>query len=154
MSPLVIAIDDPRVTDVRALLERHLGFARETTPPEDVHALDLDGLLEPRVTFFSARRDAELLGIGALKQLDETHGELKSMHTASERRGAGVGRAMVDHLLAVAVGRGYRRVSLETGAMDEFAPARALYRRAGFTTCAPFAQYTVNPFSTCMTMEL
>lgn len=154
VSPLVIAIDDPRVADIRALLERHLGFAHETTPPEDVHALDLDGLLEPAVTFFSARRDGALLGIGALKQLDDTHGELKSMHTAAAARRQGVGRAMVDHLVGVARERGYRRVSLETGSMDAFEPARSLYATAGFTVCGPFDSYQLRPNSTYMTLAL
>jgi len=103
---------------VYALLERHLGFAHEHTPIEDVHALDIDGLLDPAVTLFSARRDGVLLGIGALKQLDNDHGELKSMHTAAAARRQGVGRAMVAHLVGVARQRGYQRVSLETGAMD------------------------------------
>jgi putative acetyltransferase len=151
---LVIAVDDPRRPDVVALLERHLAHSNGASPPEHVHALDLDGLLDPAVTFYSARRDGRLLGVGALKQLDPTHGELKSMHTAADSRREGVGHAMVDHLLAVATGRGYRRVSLETGTMDEFLPARTMYARAGFEVCPPFAQYTVNPYSVCMTLVL
>jgi putative acetyltransferase len=135
-------------------LERHLAFSRATSPPGHVHALDIDGLLDPAVTFFSARRDGELLGVGALKQLDDSHAELKSMHTSETARGQGIGRAMVDHLLAVAADRGYRRVSLETGSMDAFAPARALYEKVGFTHCAPFGQYTDNPYSVCMTIAI
>src|SRR2546423_1893327 len=122
---LVIAIDDPRIDDVRTLLDRHLAFARDVTPPDHVHALEVDNLVGPAVTFFSARRDGVLLGVGALKRLDETHAELKSMHTSEAARGRGVGRAMVDHLLAVAADRGYQRVSLETGSIDAFAPAPA-----------------------------
>src|SRR3954454_6956688 len=121
--PFVIAVDDPRRADIVALLERHLAFAHEHTPPEDVHALDLTGLLDPAVTFFSARRDGQLLAIGALRELDPRHGELKSMHTAAAARRAGLGRAMFDHLVAVARDRGYDRVSLETGTMDAFGPA-------------------------------
>jgi putative acetyltransferase len=151
---LVIAVDDPRVDDVRTLLETHLAFSRDVTPPGHVHALDIDGLLDPAVTFFSARRDGALLAIGALKRIDETHAELKSMHTSAAARGQGVGRAMVDHLLAVAAGRGCQRVSLETGTMDGFAPARSLYTRVGFLPCPPFANYTANPHSTCMTIAL
>ena len=150
----VIALDDPRLVDVRTLLEAHLAFAREVTPPGHVHALDIDGLLDPAVTFFSARRDGLLLGIGALKRLDESHAELKSMHTAEAARRQGVGRAMVNHLLAVAVHRSYQRVSLETGTTDAFAPARSLYTTVGFRPCGPFAQYTANPNSACMTIEL
>jgi putative acetyltransferase len=151
---LVIAEDDPRADDVRALLERHLAFSRAVTPPGHVHALDVDGLLDPAVSFLSARFEGVLLGVGALKQLDLSHGELKSMHTAEAARGQGVGRAMVDHLLAIARARCYRRVSLETGTMDAYAPARALYAKVGFVACEPFGDYTVNPHSTCMTIDL
>jgi putative acetyltransferase len=154
MGQFAIAIDDPRADDIRALLDRHLVFANAHSPPEDVHALDLNGLLSPAVTFFSARRDGELLGVGALKELDETHGEVKSMHTAEAARGRGVGRAMVDHLVSLARQRGYRQVSLETGSMEAFAPARALYLSAGFTPCGPFAAYQLSPNSTFMTLVL
>jgi putative acetyltransferase len=149
-----ISIDDPRAADVRDLLERHLELMHSVTPPEDVHALDLDGLLDPAITFVSFRDGGELLGIGALKQLDERHGELKSMHTAAAARGRGVARAILDHLLALARARGYRRVSLETGSMVEFVPARTLYATAGFTLCGPFADYHPSPHSTFMTLEL
>jgi putative acetyltransferase len=146
-----IEIDDPRRDDVLALLRAHWVFAQENTPPEDVHALDLAGLLDPSVTFFSARRGAELVGIGALKRLDASHAELKSMHTVATARGSGVGRAMVEHLLAFAQEHGYARVSLETGAMESFAPARALYARAGFVECEPFGAYVPSRNSTFMT---
>ncbi|HTW99697.1 MAG TPA: GNAT family N-acetyltransferase [Acidimicrobiales bacterium] len=154
MPDLVIAIDDPAADDVRRLLERHLAFAYANSPPEHVHALDESGLSEPSVTFFSARRSGSLVGVGALKQLDETHGEIKSMHTSEQVRGQGVGRAMLDHLLAVASARGYRRVSLETGSTDEFAPARTLYASAGFVPCEPFAAYRASEWNTFMTLEL
>jgi putative acetyltransferase len=152
--PLVIAVDDPRAADVRALLDRHLAFANEHSPPEDVHALDLDGLLVPAMTFFSARRDGTLLAIGALKELDPAWGELKSMHTAAAARRQGLGRVMVDHLVGLARQRGYARVSLETGSMEAFVPARSLYRACGFTTCGPFAKYPDSPNSTFMTLAL
>ncbi len=151
---LVIAIDDPRIDDARTLLDRHLAFARDVTPPDHVHAMEVDDLLGPAVTFFSARRDGVLLGVGALKRLDETHAELKSMHTSEAARGRGVGQAMVDHLLAVAADRGYQRVTLETGTGDAFVPARSLYTKIGFEPCAPFGEYTVNPHSACMTIDL
>jgi putative acetyltransferase len=149
-----ISVDDPRAEDVRALLARHLAFANEHSPPEDVHALDIDGLLEPGVTFFSYRLGGELLGVGALQRLDADHAELKSMHVAVEARGRGIGRAILDHLLSVARECGYHRVSLETGSMEAFAPARALYLSAGFTRCAPFGRYWDSPYSTCMTLSL
>jgi putative acetyltransferase len=151
----VIEVDDPRRDDVRALLEAHLAFARSATPAENVYALDLDDLLEPSITFFSVRtRDGELLGVGALKQLDRTHVELKSMHTASAARRRGVGRALVDHLVTVAVARGVRRVSLETGTADAFEPARSLYAAAGFVPCGPFGDYLASLDNTFMTRVL
>jgi putative acetyltransferase len=116
--------------------------------------MEVDDLLSPAVTFFSARRDGVLLGVGALKRLDETHAELKSMHTSEAARGHGVGWAMVAHLLAVAADRSYQRVSLETGTGNAFVPARALYTKVGFEPCAPFGEYTVNPHSACMTIDL
>jgi putative acetyltransferase len=133
-------------------LERHLAFAHEVTPEGHVHALDVERLLDPSVTFFSARREGELLGVGALRELDPTHGEVKSMHTAPTARREGVGRAMVEHLLEVARARRYTRVSLETGTMEVFAPARELYATAGFVRCEPFGEYTDNPHSICMTL--
>ena len=150
----MIAVDDPRADDVRRLLRRHLSFSALLSPAEHVHALDLDGLLDPTVTLFSVRDGDELLGFGALKELDARHGELKSMHVAEVARGQGIGRALLDHLLTVAADRGYTCVSLETGTMDAYAPARSLYRNAGFTPCAPFGEYTANPYSMCMSLEL
>ena len=149
-----ITADDPRATDVRALLQRHLEFAYATTPAEHVHALDLDGLLDPAVTFYGYRRSGRLLAVGALRELDRQHGELKSMHTAAELRGQGIGRAMLAHLIGVARDRGLRRLSLETGAMAAFVPARALYARAGFTVCGPFGDYPPSVTSTFMALLL
>jgi putative acetyltransferase len=154
VADLEIAEDDPRRDDVTALLERHLEFARSCTPAEFVFALDLDGLADPAVTFCSARLAGELLGIGALKELDPHHGELKSMHTSAAARRQGVGSALIAELLALARRRGYRRVSLETGAQDEFEPSRAVYARAGFTVCGPFGDYPDSTYSVFMTREL
>jgi putative acetyltransferase len=151
---MAIEPDDPRMDDVRALLHRHLSFARDVTPPEDVHALDLDGLLDPSISFFSYREEGRLLAIGALRRLDDEHAEIKSMHTAEAARGRGLGRAMLEHLLALARDRGYRRVSLETGAMDAFAPARSLYASAGFEVAGPFGDYPDSPNSVYMTRAL
>jgi putative acetyltransferase len=150
----VVEVEDPRNPEVAALLERHLAFCHATTPREHAFALDLDGLLDPTVTFFALRLDGELLGVGALKELDLTHGEIKSMHTAAEARGLGVGRAIVDHLLVAAAGRGYTRVSLETGTTQGFAPARALYTSSGFVPCGPFADYADSPDNTFMTVDV
>jgi putative acetyltransferase len=149
-----IAVDDPRAADVRALLAAHLDFSRSSTPPEFSFALDVDGLADPAVTFFSARRQGLLLGVAALKRLDADRAELKSMHTRAAERGRGVGRALVDHLLAYARRQGYREVSLETGTTEEFAAARALYRRAGFLPCPPFGDYEASAYNTFMTILL
>jgi putative acetyltransferase len=152
--PFAVAVDDPRAHDVRALLERHLAFASSHSPAEDVHALDVEALIGPDITFVSCRAGERLLGVAALKQLDGRHAELKSMHTAEEARGRGVGRALVDHLIGVARSRGLARVSLETGTVASFAPAHALYAGAGFTPCGPFGGYRPGPNSTFLTLGL
>lgn len=139
---------------MRALLQRHLTFAHDMTPPEHSFALDVDGLLDHAITFFSYRAAGDLLGIGALKELGPAHGEIKSMHTVAAARGQGVGRAMLTHLLGVARSRGYARVSLETGTIAEFAPARALYASAGFVPCEPFGDYEPSPDNYFMTLVL
>ena len=148
------AIDDPRAADVRELLERHLAFTSSHSPPEDCHALDVDGLLDPAVTFFSFRDRGGLLAVGAVKTLDGDHGELKSMHTTEAARRRGIGRAMLQHLVGVARDGGFRRLSLETGSAPAFAPARALYASAGFMPCAAFGDYSPSPNSTFMTLSL
>ncbi|HET6817485.1 MAG TPA: GNAT family N-acetyltransferase [Mycobacteriales bacterium] len=150
-----IAPDDPQAPDVRRLLAAHLDFAHEHSPPEDVHALDVSGLCAPDISFFSARdHDGALLAVGALRQLDATDAEIKSMHTSAAARGRGIGRAMLMYLLDLARSRGCTRVSLETGTMDEFAAARSLYRSAGFADCEPFGDYRRSPYSVCMTTTL
>jgi putative acetyltransferase len=140
-SQTAISADDPRRPEVRALLERHLGFCLTETPPEHSFALDVDGLLDPRVTFVSFRDGDTVLGVAALKELEAGHAEIKSMHTAAEARGRGVGRALLSHLLATARARGFRLVSLETGTTPGFAAARALYESVGFAPAGPFAGY-------------
>jgi putative acetyltransferase len=149
-----ISADDPRAPDVRRLLEVHVAFARGQTPPEDAHAMDVQELVDPAVRFFSLRRNGELLAVGALKRLDPDHAEVKSMHTAQAVRGQGIARRMLEHLIAVARAEGYRRLSLETGSMAAFEPARSLYAGAGFTTCDPFGDYRFSPNSTYMTLDL
>jgi putative acetyltransferase len=124
------------------------------SPPESCHALDIDGLSSPDVTFWSVWGDAELVGCGALMQLDPTHGEIKSMHTAVPHLRKGVASALLKHLIAEAQDRAYVRLSLETGSMDTYKPARCLYTRFGFETCGPFAEYVLDPYSTFMTRKL
>ena len=151
---LEIRVDDLSGPEIAALLREHLAFAARFSPPESVHALDLDELRAPGVTFWTAWQDAELLGCGALKELDPTHGEVKSMRTASAHLRKGVAAALLEHMLEVARERGYRRVSLETGSGDAFEPALALYARFGFARCGPFADYVRDSFSVFMTLEL
>lgn len=149
-----LAPDDPSRPDVVALLEAHLAFTAATSPPEDVHALDVRGLLDRSVSFFSARIDGAVVSVGALKQLSDSHVEVKSMHTAAAFRGQGLAREMLDRLVSEARARGFSRMSLETGSMAEFVPARALYASAGFVVCEPFGSYLPSPHSTFMTREL
>lgn len=156
---MVIAADDAANPDFVAVVKRHLGFAYETTPPEDVFALGAEALQANDITVFSARIGGVIVGIGALREMTPgpdgaLEGEVKSMHTTAEARGRGVGEAMVRHVVAVATSRGYERLSLETGSMDAFAPARALYAKVGFVECGPFGGYRASPNSTFMTTAL
>lgn len=146
--------DDLRGADVAALLQEHLDDMHRHSPPESVHALDLDKLRRPQISFWVARDGDALLGCGALKQLDARHGEIKSMRTANAHRGRGVGAAMLEHILGEARRRGYTRLSLETGTPAAFDPARRLYARHGFVECGPFGDYVPDPYSTFMTLEL
>ncbi|ATE70054.1 GNAT family N-acetyltransferase [Lysobacter capsici] len=144
-------LDHPQVI---ALLREHLRGMAELSPPESVHALDLDGLKRPDVSFWSAWDEDDLLGCGALKQLDAEHGEIKSMRTATAHRRRGVAAALLEHLLGEAGRRRYRRLSLETGSMEGFEPARSLYARYGFDYCGPFADYRDDPNSVFMSKAL
>lgn len=149
-----IRADDLTHPAVHALLEEHLADMHSWSPPESVHALDLEGLRRPEVSFWSAWEGGTLLGCGALKALGPDHAEIKSMRTARAHRGRGVATAMLEHLLAEARRRGYSRLSLETGAQPGFEPARRLYARYGFEVCAPFADYVLDPNSVFMTLAL
>jgi putative acetyltransferase len=119
-----------------------------------VHALDLEGLRRPEITFWTAWENGELLGCGALKELDSEHGEIKSMRTAARHLRKGVARKLLEHIIAEAQRRCYTRLSLETGSMEAFEPARRLYAGFGFAYCAPFADYVEDPYSVFMTREL
>jgi putative acetyltransferase len=154
VTALKIEIDDPSTDDVRELIGAHLRFAHDVTPPGHVHALTIDELLGPDVTLLSARRTHLLEGIGALQHLDDSHAEIKSMHTTTAARRTGVARALLDRLMQVARERGYETVSLETGTGEAFAAAHSLYAAAGFRACSPFAEYAANPYSICMTFDL
>ena len=149
-----IEIDDLSRPAIHALLEEHLQSMHSLGPPESVHALDLDGLRKPDVTFWSVWDDTVLLGVGALKELDARHGEIKSMRTVKAHLRKGVGRAVLTHIIGVARARGYERLSLETGSMDVFKPAQELYRSFGFVYCGPFDEYVEDAYSTFMTLRL
>ena len=149
-----IKIDDLTGPEVAELLKQHLQDMALHSPPESIHALDLEGLRKPEITFWSVWEGSELVGCVALKELDAQHAEIKSMRTASSHRRKGVARLMLQHLLDEARKRGYRRLSLETGSMDAFDPARQLYASFGFVYCGPFADYKEDPYSVFMTKEL
>ena len=151
---LRIERDDLRRAEVRALLAEHLASMHSFSPPESVHALPLEGLKSPDVTFWTVWEGDVLMGCGALKELDATHGEVKSMRTPAKLRRRGAGRAVLAHILSEAKARGYRRLSLETGSGAAFKPAQTLYSSFGFSYCGPFGSYKEDPYSTFMTLEL
>ena len=151
---LRIVADDLTGAPILALLQLHLDEMYQWSPPQSVHAMPADRLRAPDVTFFAAWDGATLAGCGAIKHLDGTHGELKSIRAAPAYRGRGVGRAILTHLLEEAKARGYTRVSLETGRPEPFHAAQALYRTNGFIECAPFADYVADDFSICLTKAL
>ncbi|PRA02846.1 MULTISPECIES: GNAT family N-acetyltransferase [Paenibacillus] len=149
-----IKVDDLTGVQVKTLIAEHLQGMAADSPPESIHALNLDGLKKPEITFWCAWEGEDLLGCGAIKELDPAHAELKSMRTASAHLRKGVARKILAHIMDVAVERGYKRVSLETGSMDSFIPARKLYEDFGFEYCEPFADYTLDPNSAFMTKTI
>lgn len=160
-----IDFDDPRRDDIGDLVAEHLADMYAWSPPESVHAFDLDGLCAPGMTFWTARDRGEaraeaeghvgrLLGMAALKDFVDGTGEIKSMRTSRAARGTGVGRALLDHILAEARSRGWRTLWLETGSQEQFLPARTLYASRGFVECGPFAHYVEDPASTFMRLDL
>jgi putative acetyltransferase len=151
---LEIRLDDPRDARITALLSEHLHSMTLHSPPESIHALDIDALCAPEITFWAARRGAAVLGCGALLELDAEHGEIKSMRTATPYLRQGVATQILRHIIREAEVRAYQRLSLETGSMAAFAPARALYARFGFVECEPFASYVLDPYSVFMTRTL
>lgn len=149
-----IKIDDLNGPEIAALLQEHLNDMYATSPPESVHALDLTALKQPDITFWTLWDGDNLAGCGALKQLSQHHAEVKSMRTATAYRGQGVASTILQHMIHEAEQGAYRRLSLETGSMDFFAPARRLYDRFGFVLCGPFGAYLDDPNSVFMTKEL
>ncbi len=147
-------MDDLSGIQVKALIAEHLQGMAADSPPESIHALNLDGLKKPEITFWCAWEGDDLLGCGAIKELDPEHAELKSMRTASAHLRKGVARNILAHIIEVATDRGYKRISLETGSMDSFIPARKLYEDFGFEYCGPFADYILDPNSAFMTKTI
>jgi putative acetyltransferase len=146
-STIEIRVDDLSGDATRALITAHLAGMHDTSPPDSVHALDLEGLRHPAITFWSAWSGGELAGIGALKRLDAERGELKSMRVDDRFRGTGVGRAILRHIIDDAREQGMTSLWLETGSTPEFLPAQRLYESEGFVVCGPFEDYSLDPFS-------
>lgn len=149
-----IKVDDLRGPEIHQLLQEHLQSMALHSPPESVHALAIEALRQPEITFWTAWEGAELLGCGALKELDAQHAEIKSMRTSTPHLRTGMARKMLAHIIEEAQRRAYRRLSLETGSANAFAPARNLYERFGFSYCEPFADYAADPHSVFMTRKL
>jgi len=149
-----IKLDDLSRSEVIALVREHLKGMALISPPESIHALDVSALRKLDITFWSAWEGDELVGCGALKQLDDQHGEIKSMRTASSHLCKGVAKRVLQHIIEEANRRNYRRLSLETGSQDAFKPARKLYSQFGFQRCDPFSDYSEDPNSVFMTLEL
>lgn len=137
-----------------ALIETHAELMLSLSPPGSCHFLPMEGLRDPAVTVWEMRDGDQLVGCGGLKELSSTHGEIKSMHTLAAKRGAGLGRKMLDHVLSEARARNYQRLSLETGSMEGFKPSRTLYKSCGFDICPPFGDYVEDPHSVFMTKLL
>jgi len=152
--PLDFRLDDLSGEPTRALIARHLAGMHANSPPGSVHALEIDKLREPEVTFWSVWLGEEIVGCGALKRLDARRGELKSMRVADVFLGRGIGRALLDHLIREARARGMDSLWLETGSSPPFIPALRLYESAGFVRCGPFDGYTDDPFSVFMTRAI
>ena len=140
--------------DVRALLAQHFAEMRAGSPPSACHVLPVDGLMDSAIRFFTLRDDGVLLGCGALKRLAGDHGEVKSMRTADAALGRGIGKALLDHLVATARAEGMTRLSLETGSTDQFAAANRLYEKEGFERCGPFGGYADTPFTRFFAKEI
>ncbi|ESE40183.1 GCN5-related N-acetyltransferase [Shewanella decolorationis S12] len=149
-----IILDDLKGPEIAALLTEHLEDMRATSPPESVHALDLDGLRQPNIRFWTLWDGRNLAGCGALKWLDAEHAEIKSMRTAATYKQQGIASKVLQHLINDAKAAGVQRLSLETGSMAFFQPARNLYTKFGFELCGPFADYVLDPNSLFMTKKL
>jgi putative acetyltransferase len=149
-----IKLDNLLGKEIVFLLDEHLNDMRATSPPESIHALDLAKLKDPSVQFWTIWKGRCLAGCGAIKSLDGAHGEIKSMRTANNFQKQGVGSILLIYMLKEARLLGYKKLSLETGTMDFFKPAHNLYEKYGFKDCAPFGDYSEDPYSKFMTLDL
>ncbi len=154
MNAIDIRVDNLQGEAIKVLLQLHLDAMHQHSPPESVHALDINALRHPSITFWTAWESGNLLGCGALNRLSPEHGELKSMRTADAHLRKGVARALLRHIESAARAEGIRRLSLETGPHAPFTAARTLYAKEGFISCDPFADYALDPFSVFMTKLL
>ena len=148
---IVITTEKSLTDELAHVLQAHWLFCTSSTPIEHVYALDASKLFSPDITVFGARIDGELVGVGAMRKLDQLHGELKSMHTLAKSRGSGVGKAIVAHIEDFARRSGIERLSLETGTNEAFGPARQLYKSLGYQSCDAFGDYVLSEDNTCMT---
>jgi putative acetyltransferase len=151
---LTIASESPLTPDLTLLMQRHTMAMHAETPPESIHMMDASKLAQPGIWFFVMRDRGAPIGMGAVKKIDESHAEIKSMHVLSERRGQRLSRRMLDHLVSHALAEGFTKLSLETGSQPGFAPARGLYANSGFAECGPFEGYGPDPNSVFMTREI
>lgn len=149
-----IVVDDLSGQEIADFLEQHIEDMKSVSPPESKHALDVDGLKSSEITFWTVYKNDLLAGCGALKELDATHGEIKSMRIAPNARGKGIASKLLRYIITVSTNRGYHRLSLETGSMAFFEPARQLYLNHGFQYCRPFADYKEDPYSVFMSLIL
>ncbi|MEJ2045585.1 MAG: GNAT family N-acetyltransferase [Reinekea sp.] len=146
--------DDLTGPEVALLLNDHLSNMADHSPEESRHALDLSGLQQQDVHFYSVWADTELAGCGAIQLLDAHHAEVKSMKTASAFLRQGVARLLLNHLIETAQRVGVKRLSLETGTIDYFKPAHVLYESAGFKPCPLFGRYREDPYRRYYSLEL
>lgn len=154
MSDLKLVLENPLTDDLELLFQRHVQAMHADTPPESIHMMPREALLDPKIDFFVLRDDGQAVGMAAIKRIGRGHGEIKSMHVLAETRGRGLAVWLLDGLLAHARQAGLARLSLETGSQDSFRPARRLYERAGFHECPPFGEYRLDPMSVYMTLLL
>ena len=151
---MIIRLDDLRGPQIASFLDEHIRDMKAVSPPGSKHALDLEGLRRPEISFWTVWDESQIAGCGALKELSADHGELKSMRTAKPYRRHGIASMLMSHITEVSKHKGYRRLSLETGSMAFFEPARRFYAKFGFTPCGTFADYKLDPNSIFMSRPI